>query len=68
MTVAAEKTIDVPAQDFKVADLELAGWGRQEIILAEKEMPGLMSLREEYAQQQPLKGARISGSLGLVTW
>ena len=66
MTVAAEKTIDVPAQDFKVADLELAGWGRQEIILAEKEMPGLMSLREEYAQQQPLKGARISGSLHMT--
>ena len=66
MTVTAEKTIDVPAQDFKVADLELAGWGRQEIILAEKEMPGLMSLREEYAQQQPLKGARISGSLHMT--
>ena len=66
MTVAAEKTIDVPAQDFKVADLELAEWGRQEIILAEKEMPGLMSLREEYAQQQPLKGARISGSLHMT--
>ncbi len=66
MTVAAEKTIDVQVQDFKVADLELAEWGRQEIILAEKEMPGLMSLREEYAAQQPLKGARISGSLHMT--
>jgi len=66
MTVAAEKTIDVAAQDFKVADLKLAEWGRQEIILAEKEMPGLMSLREEYAAQQPLKGARISGSLHMT--
>ncbi len=66
MTVAAEKPMDVTVQDFKVADLELAEWGRQEIILAEKEMPGLMSLREEYAAQQPLKGARISGSLHMT--
>ena len=66
MTVAAEKPMDVAVQDFKVADLELAEWGRQEIILAEKEMPGLMSLREEYAAQQPLKGARISGSLHMT--
>ena len=66
MTVAAEKTIEVPGQDFKVADMALVEWGRQEIILAEKEMPGLMSLREEYAEQQPLKGARISGSLHMT--
>ena len=65
MTVA-EKTIAAPAQDFKVADLGLAAWGRQEMILAEKEMPGLMSLREEYAEQQPLKGARIAGSLHMT--
>ena len=66
MTVAAEKTTDVAGQDFKVADLGLTEWGRQEIILAEKEMPGLMSLREEFGAQQPLKGARIAGSLHMT--
>ncbi|NKB71454.1 MAG: adenosylhomocysteinase [Candidatus Latescibacteria bacterium] len=55
-----------PGQDFKVADLSLAEWGRQEIILAEKEMPGLMALREQYGAQQPLKGARIAGSLHMT--
>ena len=55
-----------PGQDFKVADLALAEWGRQEIILAEKEMPGLMALRQEYGAQQPLKGARIAGSLHMT--
>ncbi len=53
-------------QDFKVADLSLAEWGRQEIAIAETEMPGLMALREEYAKQQPLKGARIAGSLHMT--
>ena len=52
--------------DFKVKDLSLAEWGRKEILLAEVEMPGLMSLREEYAGQFPLKGARISGSLHMT--
>ena len=52
--------------DFKVKDLALAEWGRKEIILAEDEMPGLMALREEYAGQYPLKGARISGSLHMT--
>jgi len=66
MTVTAEKTTDVTGQDFKVADLGLTEWGRQEIILAEKEMPGLMSLREEFGAQQPLKGARIAGSLHMT--
>ena len=51
---------------YKVKDLELARWGREEITLAEKEMPGLMALREEYAGNQPLKGARISGSLHMT--
>ncbi len=51
---------------FKVKDLALADWGRKEIILAEKEMPGLMALREKYAGQKPLKGARISGSLHMT--
>jgi adenosylhomocysteinase len=52
--------------DYKVADLKLADWGRKEIELAEKEMPGLMALREEYGKQQPLKGARIAGSLHMT--
>ena len=51
---------------FKVADLSLAEWGRKEIRLAEQEMPGLMSVREEYAGQQPLKGARVMGSLHMT--
>ena len=52
--------------DFKVADLDLAEFGRKEIRLAEHEMPGLMSVREEFAQSQPLKGARITGSLHMT--
>ena len=46
---------------YKVKDISLADWGRKEMDLAEAEMPGLMSLREEYADSQPLKGARIAG-------
>ncbi len=52
--------------DYKVADLELAGFGRKEIRLAEHEMPGLMATRREYAERQPLKGARITGSLHMT--
>ena len=52
--------------DFKVADLKLAEWGRKEIAIAETEMPGLMAIREEYAKAQPLRGARISGSLHMT--
>jgi adenosylhomocysteinase len=52
--------------DFKVADLSLAEFGRKEITLAEHEMPGLMSIRAEYADAQPLKGARITGSLHMT--
>ncbi len=52
--------------DFKVADLSLAEYGRRDIELSEQEMPGLMSLRREYAEVQPLKGARISGSLHMT--
>src|ERR671911_2906389 len=54
------------AGDFKVADLSLAPWGRKEIELAEVEMPGLMALRAEFTDSQPLKGARISGSLHMT--
>ncbi|MEV5568076.1 adenosylhomocysteinase [Streptomyces sp. NPDC052196] len=53
-------------QDFKVADLSLAAFGRKEITLAEHEMPGLMSIRKEYAASQPLAGARITGSLHMT--
>ncbi len=52
--------------DFHVADLALAGWGRKEIAIAETEMPGLMAIREEYAAAQPLRGARITGSLHMT--
>src|ERR1043166_8199671 len=52
--------------DFKVADLALADWGRKEILIAETEMPGLMAIREEFASQQPLRGARITGSLHMT--
>ena len=52
--------------DFKVADLSLAAFGRKEIQLAEHEMPGLMAVREEYAASQPLRGARITGSLHMT--
>ena len=52
--------------DFQVADLSLAAFGRKEIQLAEHEMPGLMAVREEYAASQPLRGARITGSLHMT--
>lgn len=53
-------------QDYVVADLSLANWGRKEIRIAETEMPGLMAIREEFAKTQPLKGARITGSLHMT--
>jgi adenosylhomocysteinase len=53
-------------QDFRVADLSLADWGRKEMAIAETEMPGLMAIREEYAAAQSLRGARISGSLHMT--
>jgi adenosylhomocysteinase len=53
-------------QDFIVADLSLADWGRKEIAIAETEMPGLMAIREEYVARQPLAGARIAGSLHMT--
>ncbi len=52
--------------DYKVADISLADWGRREIAIAEVEMPGLVAIREEYKDQQPLKGARIMGSLHMT--
>lgn len=52
--------------DYIVADMKLADWGRKEIKIAETEMPGLMAIREEYAKSQPLKGARVAGSLHMT--
>jgi adenosylhomocysteinase len=59
-------TKTMPYVPYKVKDLSLAAWGRKEIELAEAEMPGLMSLREEYKKEQPLKGARIAGCLHMT--
>lgn len=60
------KALGSAFHDYKVADIKLAEWGRKEIELAEKEMPGLMALREEYRAKQPLAGARIAGSLHMT--
>ena len=60
------KSISTKNTEYKIADISLAGWGRKEIAIAENEMPGLMGLREEYAGQKPLKGARIAGSLHMT--
>ncbi len=58
--------VDSGFTDFKVADIALAEWGHKEIAIAETEMPGLMALREEFGKDQPLKGARIMGSLHMT--
>ncbi|WP_421997436.1 adenosylhomocysteinase [Reyranella sp.] len=58
--------LDKPATDYIVKDIGLADWGRTEIDIAETEMPGLMAVREEFAGSQPLKGARIAGSLHMT--
>jgi len=60
------KIQNAPKNDYKVADISLAEWGRKEINIAETEMPGLMSLREEFGESQPLKGARIAGCLHMT--
>jgi adenosylhomocysteinase len=65
-TLPAHRPTSVADGDFKVADLSLAAFGRKEIQLAEHEMPGLMSLRREYGPSQPLRGARITGSLHMT--
>src|SRR6187431_783395 len=59
-------TTTMPFVAFKVKDISLAAWGRKEIELAEAEMPGLMALRAEYKDEQPLKGARIAGCLHMT--
>src|SRR5690349_8852352 len=65
-TPAAQRPRTLAEGDFKVADLSLAAFGRKEIELAEHEMPGLMSLREEYGPSRPLRGARVTGSLHMT--
>src|SRR6478672_11449388 len=67
MTVATPTTAVTPTtHDYRVADLSLADWGRKEIAIAEGEMPALMAIRKEFAASQPLKGARIAGSLHMT--
>ena len=60
------QTAEQVAPDYHVADLSLAEWGRKEIRIAETEMPGLVSIRKKYAEEQPLKGTRIAGSLHMT--
>jgi len=63
MSIQSVESFD---QDYHVADIGLAEWGRKEINIAEQEMPGLMATREKYAKEQPLKGARIAGSIHMT--
>src|SRR3990167_8396826 len=65
LAVKPKKTA-VTLQDYKVADIKLADWGRKEINIAETEMPGLMAIREEHRGKKPLKGARIAGCLHMT--
>ena len=65
MSTITNSSIDFNLK-YKVADMSLAAWGRKEIKLAEAEMPGLMSIREEFGPSQPLKGARIAGCLHMT--
>ncbi len=62
----SSEAVAISTQDYKVADIALADWGRKEIAIAETEMPGLMALREEFGKQQPLAGARIAGCLHMT--
>jgi adenosylhomocysteinase len=66
MNAVADKAQFIKSGDFVVADMSLADWGRKEIKIAETEMPGLMATREEFAKAQPLKGARITGSIHMT--
>jgi len=64
--MATRATMKPGTNDYHVADIGLAAWGRREIAIAESEMPGLMAVREEFGRRQPLKGARIAGSLHMT--
>src|SRR6476659_4583577 len=59
-------TQQITKPDYKVRDITLADWGRKEISIAEKEMPGLMAIREKYAPSKPLQGVRVTGSLHMT--
>ena len=63
MNAVAKNTVK---DDFKVADMSLADWGRKEIDIAEHEMPGLMSIRKKHAAAKPLNGVRVTGSLHMT--
>ena len=65
-TIMSSKVVAIQKDDFKIADIKLADWGRKEIAIAETEMPGLMALRKEYANKKPLSGARIAGCLHMT--
>ena len=62
----ASSTLEVTELNYKVADMSLADWGRNEITIAEHEMPGLMSIRNKYAAEKPLAGVRVTGSLHMT--
>src|SRR4051812_25565502 len=62
----ASATQNLTATEYKVADLQLADWGRKETTIAEQEMPGLMAIRRKYAKEKPLAGVRITGSLHMT--
>ena len=62
----SSEAVAIQKHDYKVADIKLADWGRREIAIAETEMPGLMAIREEYRDQQPLAGMRLAGSLHMT--
>ncbi len=62
----SNEAVAIQSSDYKIADISLADWGRKEIAIAETEMPGLMAVREEFADQQPLAGARITGCLHMT--
>ena len=66
MTTSAKTKTHASPADYVVKDIGLADWGRKEIAIAETEMPGLMATREEFGPQQPLRGARIAGSLHMT--
>ncbi|MFH1618749.1 MAG: adenosylhomocysteinase, partial [bacterium] len=65
-TAATVSTKESSMADYKVKDIGLADWGRKEIEMAEKEMPGLMAIRQKYEEKKPLKGARVTGSLHMT--
>src|SRR5450830_1117921 len=66
MSAVLKPAVLKPNVDYVIADLSLAAWGRKEMNIAQTEMPGLMAIREEFAKSQPLKGARITGSLHMT--